>query len=460
MFNNSWLSFPHIIKSLLKNTWYRIVPFPYVFRFEFAKYYKFLMQSQWWSQEKLEEFQNKRLQIVIKHAYENVPYYRKIFNDRGLSPNDIKSKEDLKILPVLTKNDVRENFNNLLAKNFIKFKPSCFHTSGSTGEPLHYYIDKTLIAFTQAIVWRHWQWCGVKYGEPIAIFRGTLIDDFGKKQKNHWKIEGNQVHFSTFEMSEKIMARYVEKLNEIRPTLIRGYPASLEIFAKFIKSRNLNIPSPTAIQTASETVLPEQRRIIEQVFNSKLFDLYGHGESTVYAGECQHNGMHLDLEYGYSEFIKTDETREMNNVYNVISTSLWNFSMPFIRYDTEDLVLLKNSKCICGRGLPVITKVIGRQADIIEGINGVKVSPSSFVHFWKYRIDNKLSGIKYAQLIQIKQDSLLIKLVGSKDKNNENVIREQINMLLGEMNIEYKYLSQIPTGQKWRFTVSKIKLDK
>jgi len=447
---------PRSIKSFIKKM-YSQIPFPYIYGLEFAKYYKWLMKTQWFSFEELKEIQNRRLHIIIDHAYKNVPYYKRIFNERKLKPMDIQTVEDLKLLPILTKGDIRNHFNDLIAKNFKKYKPILSHTSGSTGQPLEYYIDKNLFALIRATVWRHWQWCGVKYREVIAVFRGTLINEFGKKQQYYYKTEGNQIHFSTFKMNEKVMSKYIKKLNETKPTLIRGYPASLEILARFIKKYNLNIHSPKAIHTSSEVVLPEQREIIESAFGAPLFDWYAHGESTVCAGECEyHKGLHLNMEFGFTEFIKTKETKKMTGIYNIISTSLWNFSMPFIRYDTEDLVPLGNSKCSCGRGLPLVKKIIGRQADIIKGVNGVQVSPSSFVHFWKYKVADELSDIYYVQIVQKEKDLIQVNLVGKKKKKNEELIKKRLNMLLGDMKVEFEYLTQIPTGQKWRFTVSKV----
>ena len=444
---------PEPVKSIIRRTHSKI-PFPYVYGLKFAKYYKWLMKTQWLSPEELEALQNERLHLIIEHAYENVPYYRRIFDERDLKPRDIQTKDDLKLLPILTKDDVRKHFNELVAKDFEIYRPLLSHTSGSTGLPLNYYIDKDLSALIQATVWRHWQWCGIEYGEMIAVFRGTLIDEFGKNQQGYHKQNSNQIHFSTFEMNGKIMTEYVKKLNETKPALIRGYPASLEILAHFIKENDLTVHLPKAIHTSSEVVLPEQRAIIKDAFEVPLFDWYGHGESTICAGECEyHRGLHLNLEFGCTEFIKTKETAKMTDVYNIISTSLWNFSMPLIRYDTEDLALLEKSKCSCGRDLPLIKKIIGRQADIIEGVNGVQVSPSSFVHFWKYKVADKLVAIEYAQIIQEKRDFLKVKLVGGEKKENEDVIKKQLKMLLGDMEIDFVYLQRIPTGQKWRFTV-------
>lgn len=449
---------PEVGKKVGRRVWSKVIPFPYSYGLQFAKFYRWLMKTQWLHPEELEEIQNERLKIIVKHACENVPYYKRIFKEKSLKPRDIQSTEDLKLLPILTKDDVRKHFNELIARDSTKYKPTLSHTSGSTGAPLSYYIDRELSVLIQATVWRHWQWCKVNYGDMIAVFRGTLIDEFGKKQQCYYRIQGNQIYFSTFEMSEKIMTKYVRKLNKIKPGLIRGYPASLEILARFMRENNLEVlRPPKAIHTSSEAVMPKQREIIEEAFNAPLFDWYGHGESTVCAGECEyHKGLHLNLEFGCTEFIKTKETREMENVYNVVSTSLWNFSMPFIRYDTEDLAFLKNLKCHCKRGLPLIKKIIGRQADIIEGVNGVKVSPSSFVHFWKYKVANKLQSIRYAQIVQEGIDSINVRLVGEKDRKNEEVIEKQLNLLLGDMRVEYEYLDSIPTGQKWRFTVSRI----
>jgi phenylacetate-CoA ligase len=339
----------------------------------------------------------------------------------------------------------------------MDFYPHLNHTSGSTGEPLNYYIDRQLAITINACVQRHYRWCGVESDELIAVFRGTLIDEFGKEGHNYWKLIGNQLHFSTFEMTDEVMAEYIKQVNKWKPALIRGYPSSIEILAKFISYQNVRIHSPKAIHTSSEMVSQEQREVIEKAFNAKLFDWYGHGESAVNAGECdKHEGLHLGMEFGYTEFIKTPETENMDNTYNIISTSLHNYSMPFIRYDTEDLALLGQDKCSCGRSLPLISKIVGRQADIIEGINGVKISPSSLVHFWKYKVADDLSDIIFTQIIQKSKSLIQVKLVGQKTDKNEKLIKEKLKSVLGDMQIEFHYLPKIPTGQKWRFTIRDI----
>jgi phenylacetate-CoA ligase len=452
IYQNSPLYLQNIFKKLHSE-----IPYPYAQGPTFLKYYRWLRKTEWFSSEKLEQIQNKQLQVIIKHAYENVPYYKRVFDERNLKPTDIVSKEDLKLLPLLTKEDIRNNFKDLIDKNFLKYSPNLNSTSGSTGEPLKYYIDRNLSILIQATVWRHFQWCTIKPGDRIAVFRGTLINDFGK-QTCYYKEGKPEVHFSTFKMSPEVMNKYIRKLNEIKPAMIRGYPASIEILANYICENELSVNPPKAIHTSSEVLLPSQRVIIEKAFNAHVFDWYGHGESTVCAGECErHEGLHLNSEFGCAEFIKTDESKNINNVYNIISTSLWNFSMPLIRYDSEDLAQLDGSKCSCGRNLPLITRIIGRDADIIEGTNGVRVSPSSAVHFWKYKIAPYLEDVKYAQIVQDSKEYLKIKLIAKKCKSNEEIIENQLKKLLGFETYELEYLDESPTGQKWRFTVSNMK---
>ena len=113
-------------------------------RFRYTKVfwdtYNFLNESQWWSQEKLKEYQMKQLQKMLSHAYENVPYYKRVFDERGLQPKDIQNMEDLKKLPYLTKEVVKKNFDELVATNIPKSRVELKRTSGSTGSPFQFCV--------------------------------------------------------------------------------------------------------------------------------------------------------------------------------------------------------------------------------------------------------------------------------------------------------------------------------
>ena len=117
-----------------------------------TKKYKLLMESQWWSKEKIEEFQDKKLKRLISYAYENVPYYRRVFKANNITPDDIKKQEDLIKIPPLTKETVRKHgFDNLVSSNFLEKRRYLGRTGGSTGEPLRFWRDKESLLHPQ-----HW----------------------------------------------------------------------------------------------------------------------------------------------------------------------------------------------------------------------------------------------------------------------------------------------------------------
>ena len=159
------------------------------------RYLKELEETQWWSLERLQELQNRKLRALIKHAYENIPYYHCLFQERGLTDKDIQTVEDLPKLPVLTKNDIRQNFADLIAKDSSKRKPFLNATGGSTGEPLQYYIDMEVTSISWAGTFRGWEWADYKLGDKRATLAGSsLVPDKSPSLVNRlrWPGERNQ----------------------------------------------------------------------------------------------------------------------------------------------------------------------------------------------------------------------------------------------------------------------------
>mgnify|MGYP006280834611 CR=1 FL=1 len=455
-----WRRTPVGLRMLLGEAWRFVVPFPYSRGLAFARCYSAVMDSEWHAEGALEEVQLACLRDLLDHAYAHVPYYHNLFDSLNLKPCDITCVEHLARLPVLTKNDVRERYLELQADNAKEFYPRVCHTSGSTGEPLEYMLDRRTRLLNDALVQRHFRWCGVGPNDRIAVFRGTLIDQFNAKLRKHWRRVGREMHFSTFDMNAGVMHSYIDILNDFQPVLIRGYPSSLQILSEFITSSRLRpkLRALKAVHTSSETVTKSQRDLIENALGVPLFDWYGHGESTVSAGECEeHKGLHVNSEFGLVELVETDVTTTGGaQLHELVTTSLHNYSMPLIRYQTEDLAEARGRVCPCGRGHRVLDRIIGRRADVIVGVNGVHMAPSSFVHYWKYQVADNLLGVVYTQIVQTHPDRLLVRLVATTSRDNERVIRNKITQVLGDMDTRFEYLRSIPSGQKWRFTVSNL----
>ena len=444
---------PEPVKKVIRRV-HSKKPFPYIYGLKFAKYYKWLMKTQWLPPEELEELQNKRLQIIIKHAYENVPYYRRIFDERGLKPEDIQTKEDLKLLPVLTKDDVRKHFNELIARDFEKYKPVLGHTSGSTGTAMDFYLTEFVEnVIERAFIWRHWNWANFNYGDKVVTIRGQILTN-DLNAVAPYEIQENNLLLSSFHLSEQSMKKYSELIINFKPKIIRAYPSAIFLMTKYFKSRKPNPPKVTSIITSSETLLPEHRTEIENFWGCKIYDWYGLGERVVAIGECEDGRFHINLEYGIVEFKDVSGS----NQKEIIATSFWNFAMPLIRYSTRDLITPStNSKCSCGRSLPTVNSIDGRIEDFV--ITKDKRIVGRLDAAFKYSF-----GIKYSQIIQDKIGHIIVKIVKHDnyiDKDREKLDIELRKRLGRDIDIEYEFVDDIPRTKagKLRFVISNVKLE-
>lgn len=427
-----------------------IIPFPFCFGMTFVKYYKLLKKSENWNEKEIKEYQTKKLKKLLKIASET-EYYKKIIKKNNINVEKLKLKEFTEKIPILDKDTVRKQFDKLQNKRKSRFFPELFKTSGSTGEPLKYSQDYKTRMMTLAQLYRQYRRAGIKKIPKTVVFRGALVDEKREKRKKKTIRQGKEIHFSTFDLDPETIKKYVNKINKIKPDLIRGYPSSIYVLAQEITKSKIKLDFKLkAIHCSSEVITPSQEKTIKKAFRCKILNWYSHGEGTVSAGNCGlSRKLHLNEEFGYTEFIETEE----KGTYKIISTSLFNYSMPFIRYDTEDLAILSKEKCVCGRNGRIIKEIIGRNADIIKGKNGKKVAPSTMVHYWKFQIDTKTEGIKYTQVLQDKKLNIIIRMVGKKTKKNEDIIANKVKDLLGkDTDVTFKYLKNIPTGEKWRFT--------
>ena len=444
-----------VVENVMRRVWSKVMPFPYSHGLQFAKFYKWLMKTQWLPPEELEEIRNERLKIIVKHAYENVPYYRRIFEERSLKPKNIQLKEDLKLLPILTKDDVRKHFNELIAKDFTKYKPVLSHTSGSTGIPMKFYLDKNNLILEHVFVSRHWAWMGCSPKEKQAVLRGAV-----PKSKGYFLINGNNLILSSFSLDFRTLNNYINAIVEFKPRLIRGYPSSLHFFVRLLKEKNVFSIRPKAIQTSSETLFPQMREEIEDVFRCKVYDLYGNGEHVSMISECSEEGFHINQEYGVIEFLnEKGYDAKHGELAEMACTGLNNFSMPLIRYKIGDVAVPTNKKCSCGRGLPLVEHLEGRIDDLIITPDGRTIPPAGMTLAFEFS-----ENIKQCQLVQNKKDELVINIVKSDqygEKDHKFMLNEVRKRIGNEMKITVSFVDAIPrtNAGKLRFVVSKAKLE-
>lgn len=375
---------------------------------------KLLNKSKLWTKKDLEIFQNERLKLLINNAYNNVPYYNNLFKSLKLTPNDIQNKQDLQKLPILNKSQIKiEGIKSFTSSNYSLNKRLKTSSSGSTGEPLFYYISKDAYSMNIAANLRGWYEMDYRLGDRFVKLsqnpRKSLIKQFQDKFSNNLYLPTNPLIESNYEY-------ILNQIEKFKPKIIRCYPDPLLFLAQYRKLHPKYKYNPKAITTTGNILFPETRREIEEAFGCKIFDSYScEGNSLVF--ECNtHSCYHSTEEYGVTEVINDNNKIITKGVGRLISTDLWNFAHPFIRYDTQDYIEIDSNQCICGRPHLRVLKILGRNNDILEMENGRKFIVHNFTGFFQTDIPEINQSINQFQVVK-KNKKVIFRLVVNKAFN-------------------------------------------
>lgn len=425
----------------------------------FYPIYKKLVHSQWDPYPEKKKNQEKQLRYMINFAYKNVPYYHKMFNKLNLTPSDIKTIEDLEKLPVLTKDTIKKNWDDFKPVNLSTMKYYSQSTGGSTGTPLTYRLYKYDRFFGGAILYRGWGYGGYNLGDKMVFLAGSALDvgtnSFVVKKAH--EISRNIRKLSSFDMGTENMQQYANIINSFKPKYIRGYASSINFFASYLNENDVDIVYPHAVFTTAEKLMPHMRKNIEEVFECQVYDTYGMNDGGVSAFECsEHCGLHIDTEQSIMEVVDKEGMQLEEGIGGILATSLHNYSMPFIRYETSDMGHIVNDTCGCGRESKILKEIMGRSVDILLTPEGKHVHGYFLLYiFWEYG-----EGIKEYQVIQEKIDKLIIKIVPEEkfDVAKLDSIKEVIRRKSSEWKVEFKYVDQIERTKagKYKFIINKI----
>lgn len=429
----------------------------YLKRDELYKFTALFDKTQYWSKEEILKYQWDLFKKQLNYAYEKAPYYKNIFDKLQLSVDDIKSTQDLIKIPILTKDIVRSNFNDLVAKDIDKSRIKWNSTSGSTGSNFKFLSDKgTLVP--SALQHRCYSWMGIDFFDKKMSVWGAGWDvKKSKKLISRIKsaIKGATV-LSGYNLSDKDLTDYFKLMDKINPRLIISYPSILFDMAKFFEKNELTF-SPKAIQIGGEKLFPFQRDYIEKIFKAPVFDFYGARDMSMIAQDCdKHEGLHIMAENVLVEVLDDEGYPVEEGEGDLVITNLHNKVMPFIRYKIGDRAVVTQKQCSCGRGLPLLKEIIGRSFEIIEFPNGNKVGGT----FWTILLRTE-PGIQKLQVVQKAKDLIQINYVPEKENGViifKNFI-DKIHHYSGQdLNVKFNKVSEIPPtkGGKYRFIVKEI----
>lgn len=425
---------------------------------DFYPTYKRLVENQWKSRDELKKEQEKKLRNMINFCYKEVPYYHTLFKELKLTPDDIKTIEDLQKIPILNKDTINRNWENFKPLKLKKIKYYVQATGGSTGTPFKYRLNKFNRFIGLAVVYRGWGYAGYELGDRMILLGGASLN-IGTKTKMvtmAHEITRNIRKLSSYDMGEKEMKEYTNIFNSFEPKFIRGYASSICFFAKWLEENNIEINQPLGVFTTAEKLYPNMRKKIEDVFNCEVYDGYGLNDGGVSAYECpEHSGLHIDTERSIMEVVDRGGLQLENGEGEILATSLYNFAMPFIRYNTGDLGYIIDDACSCGRGYKLLKKVVGRQQEMLQTPEGKYIHGGFFSHiFWE------VEGVKEFQVIQEALDRIIIKIVQEEDFDKKQLgkIREIVKERSEGWNIEFKLVDVIDRtkGGKYKYIINEI----
>lgn len=456
---------PYPIKQGIKYI-YGAIPARFRYSKVFWDTYNFLQESQWWSREKLEEYQMQQLRKLLDHAYENVPYYGRVFDERGLKPKDIQDFDDLRKLPCLTKEIIQENLSDMVARNYPESKLQYCTTGGSTGISLGFYHEKGVSAAKeQAFMFTQWNRVGFKIGDRCVTLRGNVVQSASKGKFWEYDPINKNLILSSYHMTDETLPKYIAKIREFRPAFIQAYPSAITILARFMRKNNVKpFFSVKAILCGSENLYPWQRKLLEGVFRCRVYSWYGHSEQAVLAGECEKSTCyHIFPEYGFVELIDKEAellTKE-NKLGEIVATGFNNYVCPFIRYRTMDLAVPTSIKCECGRNYPLIEKVEGRLQELVVTEDGRAITLTALIFAQHFEAFSK---VKEMQLVQEKEGEITVKVVKSLQysANDENEILSKMQRAVGSgLDVSFDYVNYIPRTQsgKYRFLIQKLPIE-
>lgn len=395
----------------------------------YSKYRK-LKICQWRSKEELEKMSWKRLICILKYSYDNIPLYREKFDSVGITPADIKDREDMLKIPITTKDDFRKNYHNAISKMIPKNRYIYDGTSGSTGDPFRFIKDKNTLGIDIASNMIFSEWAYLKMG-----MRNVRIWGLHKNDIQTWlweKFIRRRMTIDAFSIRDNNVDKYIQKILNYNPISILGYTSSLINISNYLNKseKEFRFKNLRSIIVAGETLTEYERKNIEKNFHCKVFNLYGSREIMNIAQECEyHNGLHINTENVYLEIIKDNDDALYGDKGEIIVTDLNNFAMPFIRYNIGDIGIAKKDECSCGRGFPLLKRIEGRVTDFIKTPSGNTIP---FL-FFNYFFEQYGTSVRRFQVVQNRQDELSINIC-TTEKYNSSIgkhIKEELQKYMG-----------------------------
>ena len=446
-----WLT-PGLRRQIVEPAWARWSGTPLL------RAWRELEETQFLPAAVLREWQEERLRALISAACRDTPFYARRIAEAGVTPDEIRTVDDLRRLPIITKHEIRTRVSELRSRAVHASSLLEFRTGGSTGTPLVLFVTEDVSEQRNACARRSNRWTGWEVGEPVGAVWGNPKLPQTMKERLRWELLEPVIYLDTMAVTPQSVERFAREWQRVRPTLLFGHSHSLYLLARILADLGIEAIRPKGVISTSMMLLAPERNIMENVFGVRVFDRYGCEEVDLIGCECdRHTGMHINIDQLVVEFVREDGSpANAGETAYVVVTDLLNHAMPLIRYRIEDLAERLDERCACGRGLPLMSRVAGRVADFLVRHDGARVAGVSL-------IENSLTrfpGIEQMQLVQEELGRILVRVVPASDyaEATRQALLDYFATTFPGARIELELVERIarePNG-KYRFAICSI----
>ena len=407
----------------------------------------FLSAHEW------KNWQEQSLRRLLRHAFQQVPYYRDLLKKMGLTEEVLAhfEIEHLPTLPILEKAIFREGCTSDFLSRTLEDNGTFLHTSGSTGTPLQIRYSLRMQQQYAAIYEANVRnWAGVNWKTPRGVIGGRRVVPDGITSEPYYRYNfiEKQVYFSAYHISTETAGNYVEGMKRYGIEYLEGYASANYFLARFIEESGIQAPRLKAVLTSSEKLTPEMRDTFRRVYGCEAFDSYNGVDVCNLISECEYHRLHIVPDAGILEIVnKEGKPCLPGETGEIISTGLLNYDQPLIRYRVGDYVKLSvDQQCPCGRSMPVIDEIIGRIEDTVIGSDGREM-----MRF--HGITINIPCIIESQVIQHELTRFEIKLVVSQQPITDELatIRKRMFSQLGDIELDIQIVPSILRGPNGKF---------
>lgn len=366
-----------------------------------------------WTKDQIHDLQSRLLQETLDHARRTVPHYR------FYPPLKLNHIEDIRALPVLSREEVRADPSEFLSASTPERELILVRTTGTTGASVTIGYSAELMGRAWAFRMRHWEWAGISPREWRITLFGSRVVTPKRKKPPYWtyNLAEHQILLSVFHLSQQSANDYIRFLHRHEHMVLEGFPSVLAILADFALQRGERLPM-RAIFTDGEPLYSHMRERIERAFQAKIYDTYGNTELCGLVQECEHSQMHLSPEFGFAEILNDrNEPVTAGEEGYFVWTSLLNRTTPLIRYRIGDRGCWAQDTCPCGRAFPLIRPTITRDSDLLHHPDGRIFSPRALNQLLKVA-----TSLCFCQFVQDAPDHVIVRGVPSHPSASRDLL--------------------------------------